>query len=182
MKKTGIILFLSCIITLMAICCFPQKNGGQVCDEYIRIHIRADSDDGEAQAVKYLVRDAVVETLTPIVAECDTFEEAVERLTRAEAAVSAVADSVLRAQGFSYTAKAEFRREDFPTRVYGEYTLPAGEYLSLIVELGKAEGQNWWCVIYPPLCFAGQAGVPIRYKSKIAEIIANWQKARELAS
>lgn len=178
MKKTGIILFLSCIITLMAICCFCVKSDGQVCDEYIRIHIRADSDDPGAQAVKYLVRDAVVETLTPIVAECESFDEAVQRLTCAENTLTEVATSVLEAQGLAYTAKAEFRREQFPTRVYGAYTLPAGEYLSLIVELGKAEGQNWWCVIYPPLCFAGQANVPIRYKSKIAEIISDWQASR----
>ena len=178
MKKTGIILFLSCIITLMAICCFCPKSDRQVCDEYIRIHIRADSDDPSAQAVKYLVRDAVVEVLTPIVAECESFDEAVQRLTCAESALTEVATAVLQAQGFAYTAKAEFRREQFPTRVYGAYTLPAGEYLSLIVELGKAEGQNWWCVIYPPLCFAGQANVPIRYKSKIAEIISDWQASR----
>ena len=178
MKKTGIIFFLSCIITLMAICCFCMKSDGQVCDEYIRIHIRADSDEPGAQAVKYLVRDAIVETLTPIVAECETFDEAVQRLTGAQEALTEVATAVLQGQGFSYTARAEFRCEQFPTRIYGAYTLPAGEYLSLIVELGKAEGQNWWCVIYPPLCFAGQPGVPIRYKSKIVEIISAWQATR----
>lgn len=175
MKKTGIILFLSCIITLMAICCFCGKSGGQVCDEYIRMHIRADSDDPNAQAVKYLVRDAIMETLTPMVAECESFDEAAQRLAGVQAELSEAATAVLHGQGLSYTASVTFRREQFPTRVYGAYTLPAGEYLSLIVELGKAEGQNWWCVIYPPLCFAGQPGVPIRYKSKIAEIISAWQ-------
>ncbi len=178
MKKTGIILLLSCIITLMAIGLFQPKSTGQVCDEYIRIHIRADSDDEEAQAVKYAVRDALIQCLTPIVAECETFDEAERRLRKEEENLSKVGTSVLKENGFLYKAKASVRREAFPTRVYGEYTLPAGEYLSLIVELGKAEGQNWWCVIYPPLCFAGQAGVPIRYKSKIAEIIAEWKREK----
>jgi cysteinyl-tRNA synthetase len=81
-------------------------------------------------------------------------------------------------KGFAYAARATVRKEYFPTRVYGEYTLPAGEYLALVVELGKAEGQNWWCVIYPPLCFAGEQGVPIRYKSRIAEIIQAWKDGR----
>ena len=78
----------------------------------------------------------------------------------------------------SYEAKAEVRREYFPVRVYGEYTLPAGEYLALVVELGRAEGKNWWCVVYPPLCFAGQAGVPIYYKSRILELIDAWKTSR----
>ncbi len=178
MRKTGIILLLSCIITLTAIGLVFTKTTGQVCDEYIRIHIRADSDEQGAQAVKYAVRDAVVQALTPTVAECESFDEAAARLKRLEEELSLLATSVLEEKGFAYAAKASVRREYFPVRVYGEYTLPAGEYLALIVELGKAEGKNWWCVIYPPLCFAGQAGMPIRYKSKIAEIIASWQAGR----
>ena len=175
MRKIGIILLLSCIITLTAIGFSQTKNVGQVSDEYIRIHIRADSDDAQAQAVKYAVRDAIVKELAPIVAECESFSEVEKRLKAEENHLSKVGSNVLRMQGFSYTARAEFRKETFPTRVYGEYTLPAGEYLALIVELGKAKGQNWWCVIYPPLCFSGQAGVPIRYKSKILEIIERWK-------
>ena len=175
MRKIGIILLLSCIITLMAIGAFQTKTSGQVSDEYIRIHIRANADDEKSQAVKYVVRDAIIEELSPIVAECETFAEAERRLSGVEERLADVGSEVLMQYGFDYTAKVELRKEAFPTRVYGEYTLPAGEYLSLIVELGEAKGQNWWCVIYPPLCFSGQAGVPIRYKSKIAEIIEEWK-------
>ena len=179
MRKLCIILLLSCIITLTAVSVFQHKSGGQVCDEYIRIHIRADSDDAEAQAVKYRVRDEIVKALTPVVAGCESFEEAERCLRAQEERLSALSAQVLKEEGFSYGAKAKVRREYFPTRVYGEYTLPAGEYLSLIVELGSAQGQNWWCVIYPPLCFAGQAGVPIKYKSKIAEIIEKWKSKQD---
>ena len=175
MRKIGIILLVSCIIALTAVGLFSGKSGGQVRDEYIRIHIRADSDDGGAQAVKYLVRDALVEWLSPIVAECESFSEAESRLRGAEAQLAEVGTSVLRSNGFAYEARAQVRREYFPTRVYGDCTLPSGEYLALVVELGKAQGQNWWCVIYPPLCFAGNPNVPIRYKSKIAEIIRAWR-------
>ncbi len=175
MRKIGIILLVSFIIALTAVGLFSEKSGGQVRDEYIRIHIRADSDDSEAQAVKYLVRDAVVECLSPIVAECDSFAEAEASLRGVETQLAEVGTAVLKDNGFDYEATAQVRREYFPTRVYGEYTLPSGEYLALVVELGRAQGQNWWCVIYPPLCFAGNPRVPVRYKSKIAEIIREWR-------
>jgi stage II sporulation protein R len=83
---------------------------------------------------------------------------------------------VLLQKGYSYGARASVRRERFPTRVYGEYVLERGEYLALIVELGKGEGDNWWCVVYPPLCFVGDSGAKLVYKSKIAEIIERWKK------
>ena len=175
MRKIGIILLVSCIIALTAFGLLSATSGGQVCDEYIRIHIRADSDDEEAQSVKYLVRDAVVEWLSPLVAECESFSEAEAKLRKAEDELSAVGTSVLESKGLDYAATAQVRREYFPTRVYGDYTLPSGEYLALVIELGSAQGQNWWCVIYPPLCFAGNSSVPVRYKSKIAEIIRAWQ-------
>ena len=176
MRKIGIILLVSCIIALTAFGLISTKSGGQVCDEFIRIHIRADSDDGEAQAVKYLVRDAAVEWLSPLVAECNSFAEAEKRLRDAEDELSAVGTNVLAENGLDYKAAAQVRREYFPTRVYGDYTLPSGEYLALVIELGRAQGQNWWCVIYPPLCFAGNSCVPVRYKSKIAEIIRAWRE------
>jgi stage II sporulation protein R len=178
MRKIGIIFLVSCIILLTAVGFFSPKTTGQVCDEYIRIHVRADSNEGDAQAVKYAVRDALVVALAPIVAECESFEEAAGALKRSEQYLSRVGSETLKEKGFAYGARATVRKEYFPTRVYGEYTLPAGEYLALVVELGKAEGQNWWCVIYPPLCFAGEQGVPIRYKSRIAEIIQAWKEKK----
>ena len=178
MRKIGIILLLSCIITLTAVGLFGYESRGQVCGEYLRIHIRADSDEPQAQAAKYAVRDALVQVLAPTVAECESFAEAARRLQALEGALSAVGTETLRKNGLPYAARAELRREYFPVRIYGEYTLPAGEYLALVVELGRAEGKNWWCVVYPPLCFAGQAGVPVRYKSRILELIDAWRAGR----
>ena len=178
MRKIGIIFLLSCIISVTAIGVFFRKSGGQVQGEYIRIHVRADSDEPQAQAVKYLVRDALVAALTPVVAECESYGEAARTLKEKEGAQTEIAAQTLAKNGYSYGASVQLKREYFPTRTYGEYTLPAGEYLALVALLGKAEGQNWWCVVYPPLCFAGQSGVPIRYKSKIAEIIEEWKRER----
>lgn len=179
MKKVCIIFLLSIIISVTAIGVFsPTAKQSGASTQYIRIHIRADSDENEAQAVKYVVRDKLVETLTPIVATCTSFENAEKTVRANESYLSAVATQTLKEYGFSYDAVAKLKTEYFPTRVYGEYTLEAGEYLALIVELGEAKGQNWWCVIYPPLCFAGQTNMPVKYKSKILEIIESWKAER----
>ena len=176
MKKFCIIFLLSIIITVTAVGLLGTQPSQPQNREFIRIHVRADSDDEAAQAVKYRVRDAIVTLLTPIVAEAETYEEAVALLVANEQVIAEKATGVLRENGFDYAATAALKRETFPTRTYGEVTLPSGDYLALVVELGRAQGQNWWCVVYPPLCFAGQSGVPITYRSKIAEIIESWKK------
>ena len=186
MKKACIIFLLSIIISLTAVCLQnpsnTQNNGGMyalnyVDTQYLRMHIRADSNDTKAQQVKYKVRDKLVEFLTPIVAKCPTRELAVQALQNNTHSLQAAADNVLQVNGFDYTATVKLQTEQFPTRKYGEFVLPAGEYLALIVELGSGAGDNWWCVVYPPLCFVGEptSGKNIVYKSKILEIIRNFQ-------
>lgn len=180
MKKLCITFLLSGIIILSAIGFATGKTPSVVTadTEYLRIHIRANSDESEDQAVKYLVRDAIVEYLTPLVAEAETRPEAEKILSSRLDEIERVAESVLLSNGYAYGAEASVRDEEFPTRVYGEYTLEAGVYRALIVELGAGAGQNWWCVVYPPLCFAGGAGGNVVYKSKIREIIEQWKASR----
>ena len=182
MKKVCIIFLLSIIISLTAFGVVNGAKGSGVIPsetEYLRIHIRADSNEKEAQAVKYLVRDEVVDFLTPLVAECESMEKAYHALQNNLSQIEACATSVLRSNGFVYGAKASVREEAFPTRVYEGYTLPSGEYTALIIELGSGKGDNWWCVVYPPLCFTATGGKNVVYKSKIAEIIKNWNAKRE---
>ena len=156
-----------------------QNGGGRVATnansalserEFLRIHIRADSNESGAQAVKYRVRDKIVEYLVPVVADCTSKDDAMETLCRHLPKIAAVASGVLAEQGFGYGATAEIKQESFPTRVYADYTLPSGEYTALIIRLGRGEGDNWWCVAYPPLCFVN-ANVDVQYKSKLLEII-----------
>ena len=141
-----------------------------IADEYLRIHIRADSNEDSAQAVKYKVRDGVVSYLTPLVAGYGTKREAMQGIAQNLSGITAVAERILQQEGYSYGATAEIKTADFPTRVYGDYTLPAGDYTALIIRLGEGRGDNWWCVVYPPLCFAA-TDVSVVYKSKIKEII-----------
>ena len=176
MKKQGITFFICLIILLSAVAILLPDNG--VNKEYLRIHIRADSNQEEAQMVKYDVKNAVVEYLTPIIAQLDTKDKAIKRLSKEIENIQSVANAVLREKGFSYTCKAKLTKEQFPTRSYGSFTLESGVYDAIILELGSAKGDNWWCVVYPPLCFTGES-VGYQYKSKIYEIIQNFKEKRE---
>lgn len=171
MKKIGIIILLIAAIAGLSVAFMGSgKAEESASTSYLRVHIRANSNAADDQAVKYKVRDSVVEFLTPTVADCETKQEAIEKISAKLPEIERVADGVLRANGYTYGARASVREEEFPTRVYEEVTLEAGVYDALILELGTGTGDNWWCVVYPPLCFTSGNG-SIVYKSKIAEII-----------
>lgn len=168
MRKIAVVFLL--VAAAAGLCAlFWERTPPAAESAYLRIHIRADSNEEGAQAVKYKVRDEVVSYLTPLVASCNSKEEAMEKIGARLTEIAAVAQRTLRENGFGYGARAGLRREEFPTRVYENVTLGAGVYDALILELGSGKGDNWWCVVYPPLCFSG--GENIVYKSKIAEII-----------
>ena len=179
MKNNCIIFLLLCIITVTTLG-FTGGSSKQTRTlertQYLRIHIRADSNAASDQAVKYNVRDLVVEYLTPVIAKCQSMEQAREKLSEKLPTIAVLATSILREQGFVYGATARIAYEQFPTRVYEDLVLPQGEYLALVVELGSGQGDNWWCVAYPPLCFTATQNVV--YKSKILEIISRWKSVR----
>lgn len=138
--------------------------------DYLRIHVRANSNSAEDQKVKYEVKDEVVKFLTPYIKECTTKEAVIEVMEGLLPQIEEVCDEALKERGYYYGARAEVREEKFPTRVYGELTLEEGVYDALIVELGTGTGDNWWCVIYPPLCFTS-ATADVQYRSIIYDII-----------
>lgn len=175
MKKFCISLVIFAIIFLTTGCTdvFRTDKGSDGA-EYLRLHIRANSDSDEDQAVKYAVKDRVVEFLTPVVAGCKDKAQAEAAIRKNCSALEKIADETLKSKGFTYSSSVKLTRETFPTRVYDGVTLPSGEYDALIIGLGEAKGDNWWCVVYPPLCFTG--GENVRYKSKIIEIIAKWRR------
>lgn len=143
--------------------------------DYLRIHVRANSNSAEDQQVKYEVKDEVVKFITPFVKECVDKERAIEVMNELLPEIEKVCDKALRERGYTYGARAQIRDEKFPTRVYGDLTLDEGVYDALIVELGTGTGDNWWCVIYPPLCFTS-ASADVEYRSIIADIINKFRK------
>lgn len=145
--------------------------------DYLRIHIRANSNDIGDQTVKYKIRDEIINYLTPLISDCNSKEE-VESIVKSNfLGLKELTDRILNENGFSYKSKIKLTEEEFPTRTYDGYTLDSGFYDAIIVELGEATGNNWWCVIYPPLCFSnfsGQNSQNIVYKSKILEMISKF--------
>ena len=171
MKKTAICVLSVLIIGLTAFCLL---NGGGEQQEYLRIHIRANSNSEYDQSVKLKVRDKIVDYLTPALSECKTKSAAETFIKQNLESIEGVADKVLKNNGYKYTSTARVLNEKFPTRVYKELTLSEGYYDALIVYLDDGEGDNWWCVVYPPLCFT--EGANYIYRSKIMDIINEFTK------
>ena len=174
MKKVCIILIGLSILTAVAILAILFVGKGNQ-TAYLRLHIRANSNAAVDQEIKYQIKEEVTEFLTPIVANCPTKDDSMQAMQNALPELEAFINDFLKANGFGYKAKAALRVEEFPTRVYEGVTLPAGVYDALIIELGSGTGDNWWCVLYPPLCFSGgYTGANVQYRVKIWEILQNF--------
>ena len=140
--------------------------------QYLRIHIRANSNSEQDQTVKYKVKDDVVEALIPLLSQIESFEEAVQVVGENFSMIEQVANQTLQDNGFSYTSSAKISNEYFPTRTYENVTLEEGYYDALILNLGSGEGDNWWCIVFPAFCFTQtKKSDNIVYISQIWEII-----------
>jgi len=147
-----------------------QKN---LAEEVFRFHVLANSDSEEDQALKMEVKEAVLNYMKEQLPKSDNVE-----MTKAWAAehcteIEQLAGSLIQERGYDYPVRAKVTRCDFPEKSYGDITFPAGEYEALRIEIGKAKGQNWWCVLYPNLCFidAVRAVVPEKGKEELKEVL-----------
>lgn len=151
------------------------QNQTQSNSEYLRIHIRANSNLAIDQDIKYEIKDELVQALYPIVANSESKQQLQQNIKNNTKQLTEIAQNCLHKANLNYTAKISLNSEYFPTRVYNANTvLESGVYDALIVELGEAKGDNWWCVIYPPLCFMNvnyNCSENITFKSRIAELI-----------
>ena len=170
MKRILLSLIVVIALIFTAVSLLNANPVAQAESDYLRIHVRANSNAEVDQNVKYKVKDEVVKFITPYASQCTTKDRAVEIIGSILPQIEKVCDKVLKDNGFAYTSKASIKAEQFPTRVYGELTLESGIYDALIIELGTGTGDNWWCVIYPPLCFTSGTA-DIQYRSAIVDII-----------
>ncbi len=122
-------------------------------DQLIRFHVLANSDTAEDQALKRQVRDAIVQAMAPEFRQAQTLGEAKELAKSNLGWIEQIAAEQVNHSGKPYPVKAMFGTFQFPTKTYGKFTLPAGDYEAVRVVIGKGEGSNWWCVLFPPLCF-----------------------------
>lgn len=145
---------LVCGFVLAALCSFfPFAAAcGQLPRDVVRLHVVANSNGAEDQAVKLLVRDAVLEEAARWYQGAGSMEEASSRLCTHLQSIAGAARQVLGEQGVGYSATAQMTEMYFPTRDYGDFRLPAGRYRTLRVTLGEGAGKNWWCVVFPSLC------------------------------
>ena len=144
--------------------------------EPFRMHILANSDSTADQAVKLKVRDAILEAVGEDMRACGSMEDA-EAFARAHTdMLEQVAERVLRENGMEYGAKAYIGVFDFPTRTYGEKTYPAGRYHAARIVLGDGGGQNWWCVMFPPLCMVDVQELPedgVEFRSALLDWLSD---------
>ena len=129
-------------------------NGAQaaLADSVIRLHVIANSDSEEDQALKLMVRDRILEEAEALCDPEGGLEEAYDILQANLDRLSAAGQEVVEAQGYDYPVRAALEESWFPTKEYTDFALPAGNYIALKVTIGEGSGQNWWCVVFPPLC------------------------------
>ena len=126
----------------------------------VRLHVIANSDSEEDQALKLQVRDSILDYTAGILEQAENQTEAERRLTSALPEIERLAAEKIDAEGYAYGVTARLEQVAFPHKEYDGFALPAGEYTALRLVIGEGAGQNWWCVVYPPLCMAAATDLP----------------------
>ena len=159
LKRVEIVLMVAAALVLMSGALALQTQD-QLADKVVRLHVLANSDSEEDQALKLRVRDRVLERATELLEQSADRQEAEALLRGNLLELEYLAAEEIAAAGYDYPVTAELTDTTFPTREYDGFTLPAGEYLALRIVIGEGAGQNWWCVVFPPLCTTASADVP----------------------
>lgn len=165
------VLGLAVIVLFAGIGASTVKKSNQ---EFLRLHVRANSNSPTDQDAKNLVRETIVGELAPLLHSAENKAQAMYKLRDNLQKIQNSANRALAENGYDYTAAVGIKSEVFPTRSYStqeaNLTLPEGLYDALVLELGEGKGDNWWCCIYPPLCFLENNGTDsVNYKSKILD-------------
>ena len=134
-----------------------QKMQQGIAEHIIRFHVIANSDTKEDQELKLKVKDRVVEAMRPKLKNVSSIEEARKILRDNQTNMEKLADKVMKEEGYSYQSHAELGMTTFPVKRYGDLTFPAGRYEAFRILIGKAEGKNWWCVMFPTLCYVDES-------------------------
>lgn len=172
---TGLVITLS--LSFARLSAF-EKNLDDLQNDVLRLHIIANSDSDADQQLKLKVRDRVLKECSYIFENTDTLEKAVEKARENLDLIRDTARKEIIENGFLYDVSCEVTQMDFDKKVYEEFTMPKGFYNALRIKIGKAEGKNWWCVMYPPLCVpaAADEDLSLYLSDDEIDIIKNPQK------
>lgn len=146
-----------------------------IASEVIRFHVVANSDLREDQELKLIVKDYVIKNLEPLLKNTDSIGEARQILNDNLDLVEDLTMEAILDNGFQYTARVALENDYFPLKVYGDIALPPGEYESVNIKIGEAKGQNWWCMMFPPLCFMDSTYgiVPDSSKKQLRNVLSD---------
>jgi len=175
MKKISILagILISLVVTGVVVNAKRSQMQEDLAKEVFRFHALANSDSNEDQALKMQVKEAVIAYMKEEIPESESAEETKEWAKSHLDAIVNLAQAVVCEEGYNYPVMAEVRTCDFPDKTYGDITFPSGRYEALRIEIGEAKGQNWWCVLYPNLCFidAVHAVVPEEGKKDLKKVL-----------
>ena len=174
-KRCLIILFLLTLFIYISAISYVHAVSNDISESVFRLHVIANSDSVEDQNLKYKVRDNVINYMNSLCSSAASKEEAIKLAKEHTDEFYNIAKQTVIDNGYSYDVKINIGNFDFPTKQYGDISLPAGSYDALRIEIGKANGQNWWCVMFPPLCFVDVSSgiVPEESKETIKKSLSN---------
>ncbi len=176
-----IILVISLLLIYIAISAFSYVAAvsNDISESVFRLHVIANSDSEEDQNLKYIVRDNLIKYMNTLTQNMSTKDDAIKIAKEHEQDFRDIAIKTIRENGYDYDVKVEIGNCYFPTKYYGDISFPAGYYDALKVEIGESAGQNWWCVMFPPLCFVDMSTgiVPDESKQTIKEQLSEEEYA-----
>lgn len=147
------LLILLFIYTTLCAISYANTTSTDIANSVLRLHVIANSDTPEDQALKYKVRDNILKYMNTLSINCSNKEESIQLVSKHINDFKKIASDTVRENGYNYDISVSIGNFDFPTKHYGDISLPSGFYDALKIEIGNASGQNWWCVMFPPLCF-----------------------------
>ena len=152
-KKLALIIFLLTTFIIVSAISYVTAVSNNISESVFRLHVIANSDSDEDQQLKYIVRDNLIQYMNTLTQNITSKEAAIKIAKEHEKDFYDIAVKTIKDNGYDYDVKVEIGNSYFPTKYYGDISLPAGYYDALKVEIGESAGRNWWCVMFPPLCF-----------------------------
>lgn len=178
-KNITIICIISILFLIFIILCansYTSAVSSDISSSVFRLHVIANSDSDEDQNLKYIVRDKVLEYMNTLVdTNVSSKEETVKIISDNLDNFKNIAQNTVYENGYNYDVNVEIGNFAFPTKNYGDISLPAGYYDALRISIGNADGRNWWCVMFPPLCFVDVSSgiVPEESKTTLEDTLSN---------
>lgn len=177
-SKFKIILILFILFSIYTTICaisYVQAVSSDISNSVFRLHVIANSNSDDDQALKYKVRDNLLHYMNDICSNCRSKQEAINIVTEHNDKFKQIALETIKNEGYSYNVNINIGNFKFPTKHYGDISLPAGYYDALKVEIGDAKGRNWWCVMFPSLCFVDISSgiVPNKSKEELKNVLSD---------